>query len=32
MFVENPQKRAHFSKTIDVKGHMPRFILKMNVF
>ena len=28
----NPQNRAHFSKTIDLRGHMPRFTLKMNVF
>ena len=23
---------GHFSKTIDLRGHMPRFTLKMNVF
>ena len=23
---------GHFSKTIDLTGHMPRFTLKMNVF
>ena len=28
----NPQNRACLSKTIDLKGHMPRFTLKMNVF
>ena len=28
----NPQKRARFSKTIDLRGHMPRFSWKMNVF
>ena len=28
----NPENRAHFSKTIDLRGHMPRFTLKMNVF
>ena len=27
-----PQNRAHFSKMIDLSGHMPRFTLKMNVF
>ena len=26
------QNRAHFSKMIDLRGHMPRFTLKMNVF
>ena len=26
------QNSAHFSKTIDLRGHMPRFTLKMNVF
>ena len=26
------QNRAHFSKTIDLRGYMPRFTLKMNVF
>ena len=28
----DPQNSAHFSKTIDLRGHMPRFTLKMNVF
>ena len=28
----NPQNSARFSKTIDLRGHMPRFTLKMNVF
>ena len=28
----NPQNRAHFSVMIDLRGHMPRFTLKMNVF
>ena len=28
----DPQNSAHFSETIDLMGHMPRFILKMNVF
>ena len=28
----NPQNRAHFSKTIDLRGHMPMFILKMYMF
>ena len=23
---------GHFSKRIDLRGHMPRFTLKMNVF
>ena len=32
MGVENSQNRAHFSKTIDLRGHMPRFTLKMNIF
>ena len=27
----NPQNRACFCKTIDLRGHMPRFTLKMNV-
>ena len=27
----DPQDSAHFSKTINLRGHMPRFILKMNV-
>ena len=27
----NPQNRACFSKMIDLRGHMPRFTLKMNV-
>ena len=28
----NPQKRVHFSEMIDLRGHMPRFTLKMNIF
>ena len=32
MCVETPQNRACFSETIDLRGHMPRFSLKMNVF
>ena len=28
----NPQNRAHFYETIDLRGHMPRFTLKMNIF
>ena len=28
----NPENRAHFSNTIDLRGHMPRFTVKMNVF
>ena len=28
----NPQNRAHFSEIIDMRGHMPRFTLKMNIF
>ena len=28
----NPQNRARFSKTIDLRGYMPRFTLKMNIF
>ena len=28
----NPQNSAHFSKMIDLRCHMPRFTLKMNVF
>ena len=28
----NPQNSARFSRTIDLRGHMPRFTLKMNVF
>ena len=26
------QNSAHFSKMINLRGHMPRFTLKMNVF
>ena len=26
------QNRVHFSKTINLRGHIPRFTLKMNVF
>ena len=28
----DPQNSAHFSKMIDLRDHMPRFTLKMNVF
>ena len=28
----NPQNRACFSKMINLRGHMPRYTLKMNVF
>ena len=28
----NPQNRACLSKTIDLRGHMPRFTLKMSIF
>ena len=28
----NPQKRAHFSEMIDLRGHIPRFSWKMNIF
>ena len=28
----NPWNSAHFSKTINLRGHMPRFTLKMNIF
>ena len=28
----NPQNSARFSETIDLRGHMPRLTLKMNVF
>ena len=28
----NPQNRAHFYETIDLRGHMPRFTLKMSIF
>ena len=28
----NPQNMAHFSKMITLRGHMPMFTLKMNVF
>ena len=27
-----PQNRACFSKAIDLRGHMPGFTLKMNIF
>ena len=27
----NPQNRTHFSETINLRGHMPRFTLKMNI-
>ena len=28
----NPQNSARFSETIDLRGHMPRLTLKMDVF
>ena len=28
----NSQNKAHFSKMINLRGHMPMFTLKMNVF
>ena len=28
----NPQNSAHFSKTINLRGHMPWFTLKMSIF
>ena len=28
----DPQNSAHFSETIDLRGHIDRFTLKMNVF
>ena len=28
----NPQNRACFVETIDLRGHMPRFTLKVNIF
>ena len=28
----NTQNRAHFAETINLRDHMPRFTLKMNVF
>ena len=28
----NPQNSARFSKTFDLRCHMPRFTLKMNIF
>ena len=28
----NPQNRGCFSKMIDLRGHMPRFTLKMKIF
>ena len=28
----NPQNMAHFSTKIDLRGHMPRFTLKINIF
>ena len=28
----NPQNRAGFYETIDLRGHMPRFTLKMSIF
>ena len=32
MFVETIRTGLVFSETIDVRGHMPRFTQKMNVF
>ena len=32
MCVETHQNRARFYKTINLRGHMPRFTLKMNIF
>ena len=32
MCVETPQNMVHFSEMMNLKGHMPRFTLKMNVF
>ena len=32
MGVQTYEDRAHFSETIDLRGNMPRFILKMNTF
>ena len=28
----NPKNRAHFLQTINLRGHMPRFTQKMNIF
>ena len=28
----NPHNSAHFSETIDLRGHMSKFTLKMNIF
>ena len=28
----NPQNRAHFVDTVDLRDHMPRFTLKVNIF
>ena len=28
----DPQNMDRFSKTIELRGHMPRFTLKINVF
>ena len=30
--IANPQNRTPFFETINLRGHMPRFTLKMNVF
>ena len=30
--VLKPQNRAHFSKAMDLRGHMPRFTLKNKCF
>ena len=32
MCVETLQNRARFSETIDLRGHMPSFTWKMNIF
>ena len=32
MCVESSQNRARFSEMIDLRGHMSRFTLKMNIF
>ena len=32
MCVETIRTGLNFSETIDLRGHMPRFTLKMNVF
>ena len=32
MCVETHRYRAHFSETMDLRGHMPRFTLKTDHF